>query len=156
MKTTFSTTWNHSKQPRKQRKFVKNAPLHIKRKVLLSAHLSKELQNQYGRRTISLRRGDKVRVLRGDFKGKTGVVDSISIVRGTIRIRGVEVVKKDGTKIMKSIPASNLEIIDISFDDPERRKIVDRKVNHNSKSPVKADKKKEETKKGKEENKENN
>ncbi len=146
MKTTFSTTWNHSKQPRKQRKFVKNAPLHIKRKVLLSAHLSKELQDQYGRRTITLRRGDKVRVLRGDFKGKTGVIDSISLVRGTIRIRGIEVVKKDGTKIMKSIPASNLEIIDISFDDPERRNIIDRKLKHTEKSQIKVEGNKKENK----------
>ncbi len=129
MKTIFSTTWNHSKQPRKQRKFAKNAPLHIKRKVLLSAHLSKELQDQYGKRTMTLRKGDKVRVLRGDFKGKTGVVDSISLVRKTIRIRGIEVVKKDGTKIMKSIPASNLEIIDITFEDSKRKNIVDRKNN---------------------------
>ncbi len=146
MKTTFSTTWNHSKQPRKQRKFVKNAPLHIKRKVLLSAHLSKELQGQYGRRTITIRRGDKVRVLRGDFKGKTGVVDSISLVRGTIRIRGIEVVKKDGTKIMKSIPASNLEIIDISFDDPKRRSIIDRKSKQTENSSVKVEENKKENK----------
>ena len=31
-----------SKQPRKQRKFLYNAPLHVRRKIM-SAHLSKEL-----------------------------------------------------------------------------------------------------------------
>ncbi len=127
MKTKFSTTWNHSKQPRKQRKFAKNAPLHIKRKVVLSAHLSKELREQYGKRSMTVRKGDKVKVLRGDFKNKTGIIDSVSVVRGLVKIRGIEVIKKDGTKIMKSIPASNLEIIELNLDDAERKNIINRK-----------------------------
>ena len=43
MKSVFSKTWVRSKQPRKQRKYVANAPLHIKGKMV-RAHLSKDLQ----------------------------------------------------------------------------------------------------------------
>ena len=48
MKQKFSTKWNSSRQPRKQRKYLANAPLHLKR-VLLSANLSKDLRKRYGR-----------------------------------------------------------------------------------------------------------
>ncbi len=126
MKTKFSTTWKSSKQPRKQRKFAKNAPLHIKRKVTLSAHLTKSLRGQYGKRSMVVRVGDKVRVLVGGFKGKTGVVDVINVSTGKVQIRGIEIVKKDGTKMMKTIPASNLEIIDLNLDDSKRRNIIER------------------------------
>ncbi len=126
MKAKFVNTWNRSKQPRKQRKYRANAPLHIKRK-LLSAHLSKELRKKYNKRSLSLRKGDKVRVLVGDFKGKTGVIESIDLRKEKVLVRGIEVVKKDGTKVMRPINPSNLEIIELNLDDNKRKKILERK-----------------------------
>ena len=52
MKRKFSKSWKSSKQPRKQRKYSANAPLHLKRK-LLSVNLSKELRKKYGKRSTS-------------------------------------------------------------------------------------------------------
>ncbi len=127
MKAKFVNTWNRSKQPRKQRKYRANAPLHIKRK-LLSAHLSKELRKKYNKRSLSLRKGDKVRVLVGDFKGKTGVIESIDLRKEKVLVRGIEVVKKDGTKVMRPINPSNLEIIELNLDDNKRKKILERKT----------------------------
>ena len=127
MKAKFVNTWNRSKQPRKQRKYRANAPLHIKRK-LLSAHLSKELRKKYDKRSMGLRKGDKVRVLVGDFKGKTGVIESIDLRKEKVLVRGVEVVKKDGTKVMRPINTSNLEIIELNLDDNKRKKILERKT----------------------------
>ena len=127
MKAKFVNTWNRSKQPRKQRKYRANAPLHIKRK-LLSAHLSKELRKKYNKRSMGLRKGDKVRVLVGDFKGKTGVIESIDLRKEKVLVRGVEVVKKDGTKVMRPINPSNLEIIELNLDDNKRKKILERKT----------------------------
>lgn len=126
MKTKFSKTWKSSKQPRKQRKFAKNAPLHIKRKITLSTHLTKSLREQYGKRSMVVRVGDKVKVLIGEFKGKTGVVDVVNASTGKVQIRGIEIVKKDGTKMMKTIPASNLEIVDLNLNDSMRKKIIER------------------------------
>ncbi|MEM3690839.1 MAG: 50S ribosomal protein L24, partial [Candidatus Micrarchaeia archaeon] len=73
MRSKFSPSWKASVQPRKQRKYVKNAPLHIKRRMI-SAHLSKELREKYGRRNVQLRKGDRVKVLRGSMRGRTGTV----------------------------------------------------------------------------------
>jgi len=67
MKQKFSTTWKASKQPRKQRKYSANAPLHIKRKML-SANLSKPLREKHKIRNIEVRKGDKVIIMRGKFK----------------------------------------------------------------------------------------
>jgi large subunit ribosomal protein L24 len=60
MKKKWSKTWKSSKQPRKQRKYRHNAPLHIKHKFL-SASLSKDLKKKYNIRNISLRKGDRVK-----------------------------------------------------------------------------------------------
>ncbi|MBC7119559.1 MAG: 50S ribosomal protein L24, partial [Methanobacteriaceae archaeon] len=62
-----------SKQPRKQRKFLHNAPLHIRHKIM-SANLSKELREEYNRRSLPVRKGDKVEIMRGDFKGHQGKI----------------------------------------------------------------------------------
>ena len=61
MKKKFSTAWNASKQPRKQRKYRANAPLHTKYKFL-GVHLSKELREKHGVRSMAVITGHKVKV----------------------------------------------------------------------------------------------
>ena len=60
-----------SKKPSKQRKRFFNAPLH-KRGKIMSVNLSPELRNKYGKRSIPIRVGDKVRIMRGDNRGIEG------------------------------------------------------------------------------------
>ena len=126
MKTKFSSSWIKSKQPRKQRKYRHNAPLHIKQKFV-SVHLSKELRKKYSKRSMNLRKGDGVKVARGKFKDKTGKVDEVSVKKTSVYINGIEIVKKDGTKARYPINPSNLIITDISMDDKMRGKIIERK-----------------------------
>ena len=59
MKKEFSKAWKGSKQPRKQRKFLAKAPLHIKRK-LLSVNLSKGLRAVHNTRNIEVRKEDEM------------------------------------------------------------------------------------------------
>jgi large subunit ribosomal protein L24 len=59
-----------SKKPSKQRKAMYQAPLHRKHK-LFSAHLSKELRKQWNKRSLPVRKGDEVKIMRGKFKGTT-------------------------------------------------------------------------------------
>ncbi|MEM0230961.1 MAG: 50S ribosomal protein L24 [Candidatus Woesearchaeota archaeon] len=119
MRSKFSPSWKASVQPRKQRKYVKNAPLHIKRRMI-SAHLSKELREKYGRRNVQLRKGDRVKVLRGSMRGRTGTVESIELKSGKVRISGVEMIRKDGTKVKIAIHPSNLMIIELNLNDKKR------------------------------------
>ena len=67
-----------STQPRKQRKFIYKAPLHIRHK-LMSVTLSEELREQYGRRSLPVKTGDTVKVMRGDFKDHEGKVEKVDL-----------------------------------------------------------------------------
>ena len=71
----FSTAWKSSSKPKKQKKYLLNAPLHLKHHFV-QVHLSKELRKKYNRRSISVRKGDKVKVMRGSFKKHEGKVVS--------------------------------------------------------------------------------
>ncbi|MCX8146984.1 MAG: 50S ribosomal protein L24 [Candidatus Woesearchaeota archaeon] len=115
----FSKSWKSSKNPRKQRKYRRNAPLHIRHRMV-SAHLSKELRQKYGRRSFPLRKGDKVKVMVGKFRGQTGTIDRIDLKELKVYISGIEIIKKDGTKIVPKVDPSNLMITDFNLSDKKR------------------------------------
>jgi len=120
MKQKFSTKWKASKQPRKQRKFIARAPLHIKRK-LLSVNLSKELRKKQGKRNVVARKGDIVKIMRGKFKKKQGKIIEVKTKLGKIYIEGIQAKKMDGSKTNVPIKASNLQIIELNVDDKKRK-----------------------------------
>ena len=126
MKTKFSRGWIKSKQPRKQRKYRSNAPLHIKQKFL-HAHLSKELRKKYSKRNAALRKGDSVKIMRGQFKNKTGKVYEVSVKKMKVYVDGIEFVKRDATKSRYPLQPSNLMITELNMDDKIRSKILARK-----------------------------
>ncbi len=126
MKRKFSKTWNRSKQPRKQRKYRYNAPLNIKSKFL-GCHLSKALREKYKKRSVVVRNGDSIKVLRGQFKGKTGKIDKVDIKKCKVYITGIEVSKKDGTKALYPIHPSNIVINELNLEDKHRKKILERR-----------------------------
>jgi large subunit ribosomal protein L24 len=121
MKKKFSKHWKSSKQPRKQRKFRANAPLHIKRK-LLSVNLSKELRKKYGKRNIPARKGDIVKITKGKFKKKQGKIIKVNIKMSRIEIEGIQVKKQDGSKVNVKIQPSNLQITELYSEDKKRMK----------------------------------
>jgi large subunit ribosomal protein L24 len=126
MKTKFSKSWIRSKQPRKQRKYRHNAPLHVKQKMI-HAHLSKELRKRHNKRNMSLRKGDSIKVLRGQFKNKIGKIDEVSLKKTKVYVGGVEFVKRDGTKSRYPLNPSNVMITELNMDDKLRVKIAARK-----------------------------
>ncbi len=119
-KTSFSTSWKSSTQPRKQRKYRYNAPLHVKQN-LVHAHLSPELRKKYGTRAIQVRKGDKVKVLRGKFKKTEAKVERVDLQRERIFVAGVETIKKDGSKVPLAVNASNIMITEVDTSDKKRK-----------------------------------
>ncbi|MFP3227846.1 MAG: 50S ribosomal protein L24 [Caldisphaera sp.] len=115
-----------SSNPRKQRKFLFNMPLHLKHK-LVTVQLSKELREKFGIRNMPLRVGDKVKVVKGSYKGKTGKVSEIDLKRLFVKIEGITRKKADGTEIPVKFRPWNLIITDLDLKDEERRKIVQRR-----------------------------
>ncbi|MCE4621456.1 MAG: 50S ribosomal protein L24 [Desulfurococcales archaeon] len=115
-----------SRQPRKQRRAYFNAPLHVRQK-LMSAPLSPELREKYGVRSLPVRKGDKVRIMRGDFKGHEGKVVKVDLRRLRIYVDGVTIKKADGTPVFRPIHPSKVMIIELNLEDPWRRKILERR-----------------------------
>ncbi len=111
--------WKGSKQPRKQRKYVYNAPLHLKRR-LMTACLSHDLRKQIGKRSLPLKKKDVVKVMRGSFKGKTGKINAVSTKKLAAYIDGIEASRRDGTKVFVPIKSSNLMIIELNSEDSRR------------------------------------
>jgi len=95
--------------------------LHKKRKAV-AAHLEKALRKQLGRRTVPIRKGDKVKVMRGSRKGAVGKVISVNTKKGTIEIEKVTSKKASGQEIQVPIHASNVLIIELSEEDERRFK----------------------------------
>ena len=121
MKKKFVTAWNSSKQPRKQRKYRHNAPLHVKQK-LVGTHLVKELRDKHGLRSIPVITGDKVKVLRGQHRKKEGKVEKIDLKTLKVYVTGIENIKKDGSKALYPLNPTNIMITDLNLDDKKRLK----------------------------------
>jgi len=115
----FSKHWKGSKSPRKQRKYARNLPLHL-RKKLLSCSLSKDLRKKHGKRNMTARKGDTVRIFVGQFKNITGKINRVDRKKVRIYVAGAEVVKRDGTKRFYPIHPSNAQITELYLDDKKR------------------------------------
>lgn len=112
-------------KPSKQRKAFYQAPLHRKHKFL-STHLSKELRSQMKRRSLPLRKGDEVKVMRGKFKGTTGKVSKVDLKELRVYIENVKRKKVSGEEVQVPIHPSKLMITSPVMDDPKRKESVER------------------------------
>ncbi len=115
-----------SSKPGKMRKHQLACSKHL-RSRLVHGHLSRPLSAQYGTKSMVVRRGDRVRVMRGDFSGHEDEVTEVDLNRGFVYVKDVTQDKADGTKSFVPLRASNLEITKLSLDDERRQKILQRR-----------------------------
>jgi len=113
------TSNSNSAKPGKQRKAWYNLPLH-QRKMLVAAHLSKDLRKSLKRRSLTVRKGDKVKVVRGANAGYIGKVTEVNRVKGVVLIEGLKRRKSDGKEILIPVRPSNLIIEEIEDKDALR------------------------------------
>ena len=113
-------------KPSKQRKRLFQAPDHIRYKHF-AAPLSPELRKTYGTRSLPVRRGDTVRIMRGDRKGFEGKVSSVDRKKFRIYIEGLTREKVDGTTVFVPVHPSKVMITKLNLDDKWRRKILERR-----------------------------
>jgi len=125
MKQKFSTKWIASKQPRKQRKYRHNAPLHLRHKMV-SANLNKELRKKYEKRNFPIKKGDSVKIMIGEFKKRTGKIESVDLKKSRVTIEGIYRTKKDGTKVSVYFNPSNLQIKELNLEDKKRKQALER------------------------------
>jgi len=113
-----------SKKPRKQRKAIFNAPHHITNK-LMNAHLSPELRERYKKRSMPVRVGDTVRILRGEFKRVEGKVIRVERKYRRVFIENLTRKKADGTNVNIPIHVSNIMITQLNLDDEYRKTLLE-------------------------------
>jgi len=140
MKSKFSRSWITSKQPRKQRKYRYNAPLHIRGKFL-SCHLSPDLRKKYGFRSFRVRVGDKVRVMRGQHKKSEEKVIEVNMKTLKIYIDKKQITRTDGNVARIPFRPSNLMIIDLDLSDKIRKAKIESKISKDKKVVNKEEKK---------------
>lgn len=111
-----------SSKPRIQRYMRFNAPLHV-RQGFAHAHLSKELKSKLSikRRSAQVRRGDTVKVVAGDFSGKSGKVSKVNLKRSQAFIEGLTKKNAKGKELMVPIQISKLYITDLDLSDKLRK-----------------------------------
>lgn len=115
-----------TKKPGKQRKRLYKDPLH-KRGEHLPAPLSSELKSRFRTNAVTVRRGDTVRILRGDRKGFEGKVSRVDRKNYRIFIEGITRDRADGTTTLIPVHPSKVTITSLNLDDKWRKKVLERK-----------------------------
>jgi len=108
-----------SSKARKQRKRQIEAPLH-QRKKMLRGHLAPKYLEAGKKRSLTIRKGDQVRIMRGEHKGEEGKVENVNLKNLTITIEGVTQAKADESQSARMIHASNIMIIRPDMSDRRR------------------------------------
>lgn len=113
---------NVSKQPRKKRLAAYKAGLHTLKKKI-HAHLSAELKKKFSTRTLPVRNGDTVKVVRGAYKKTSGKITSVSVAESKIFIEKIVRKKQGGKEIPIPIEPSNVIIIETARADKKDKKV---------------------------------
>jgi large subunit ribosomal protein L24 len=109
-----------TRQPRKQRNRQERAPLHEKQKQV-RAHLSPDLREEYGQRSVRVNVGDTVEVQRGDFAGEESEVVEVDLRDAVVKVEDVTVEAADGEEVLRPLEASNLQVTALDLDDSRRQ-----------------------------------
>ena len=110
-------------QPRKQRKMRYNAPIHRRRKMIAS-HLAEDLMLKYNKRSVPVKKGDTVKIIRGGLKGHIGKVASVDTKKMKITMEGATIAKADKSQVARPIDPSNVIITHLDLSDPWRSKKI--------------------------------
>lgn len=125
-----------------ERKHFHFEPLH-KRKNRLHVHLSKELRGslKIKKRSLLLRKGDRVKIMRGPESGKEAKVMRVNTQRRKVFLEGIIVKNTRAKEVAFPIEPSNLLIVGI--EKTKERELLFNESAFNKKEPKKEEKKKE-------------
>lgn len=115
-----------SKSPRKQRRRIYKSPLHV-RKNMLKSRLDEFLQEEYGIRSMVIKKGDLVRIMRGQYRDTEGKVTGVDYRAIRVYLENATVTKADGKEANVPIHPSNLMLVKLELDD-DRKKLLEKKA----------------------------
>ncbi len=112
-----------SKAPRKQRRSIRNDPIHANKKRL-RCKLDEFLAEEHGIKSLVIKKGDLVRVMRGQFRDTEGTVTRVSYGKARVYVDSATTTKADGKEANIPIHPSNLLIVKLSMNDDRKRAIA--------------------------------
>ncbi|KAK7418092.1 60S ribosomal protein L26A [Neonectria magnoliae] len=87
-----------------------------RRRVIMSAPLSKELREKYNVRSIPIRKDDEVTIVRGSNKGREGKVISVYRLKYVIHVERITRDKASGQSVPLGLHPSNVVITKLKLD----------------------------------------
>jgi large subunit ribosomal protein L24 len=105
---------------------VHKSPIHANKRRL-RCHLDEFLQEEYGLRSLVVKKGDLVRIMRGQFRDTEGKVIRVSYADGLVYLDSASITKADGKEVNVPVHPSNLMLVKLELDD-ERRELIENKV----------------------------
>lgn len=86
----------------------------------MGATLDKDLRKKYGIRTIELRKGDEVIIMRGKFAKKSGKIVEVNTKKSRVAVENIQNTKRDGNKVHVWIHSSKVKITKLDDNDKMR------------------------------------
>lgn len=115
-----------SKSPGKQRRQIYKSPLHS-HKNMLKCRLDEFLREEYAMRSMVPKKGDLVRIMRGQFRDTEGKILSVDYGKIRLMVDSATTTKSDGKEVHIPIHPSNVLIVKLEMDD-DRKKSIERKT----------------------------
>lgn len=112
-----------SSKPTKMRKLLFTRPIH-RMSSSLRASLFSDLKSKHAINSARIRKGDSVKIMRGEYKGVEGKVTEVFLNSGKITIEGVTREKIAGGTSPVQIHSSNVSITSLDLGDPLRKKRI--------------------------------
>jgi large subunit ribosomal protein L26e len=123
---------NVSSSRRKQRLRHFSAPSSLRRKIM-AARLSKELKEKYSVRSLPIRKGDEVKILKGKGKNKTGKVVQVYRKKWCIYVDKVNREKQNGQSVFLPIKPSYCVIEKLHLN-KDRKELLERRAKGKTKN----------------------
>jgi large subunit ribosomal protein L26e len=121
-----------SSSRRKQRLRHFAAPSSERRRIM-SCTLAKELRQKYGVRSLPIRKGDEIKILKGKAKGKTGKVVQVYRKKWCIHVDKVQRDKQNGQSVFLPLKPDYCVIEKIHLN-KDRKSLLERRSKDKSKA----------------------
>ncbi|MBS3794691.1 MAG: 50S ribosomal protein L24 [Candidatus Thorarchaeota archaeon] len=118
-------TKDSPKSPSKQRKRIHQGSIHS-HKNMFNVRLDEFLREEYGLRSMKLKKGDLVKIMRGRFRETEGTVERLDYKEVRVYLDSATTEKADGTEINVPIHPSNLMLLQPEMDDEREERIEKR------------------------------
>ncbi|CEP01710.1 KOW domain-containing protein [Plasmodiophora brassicae] len=96
------------------------------RRIIMSAALSKDLRKKYNVRSMPIRKGDEVQVVRGTFKSREGSVLQVYRKKYVVHIKNITRDKANGQSVFVGVHPSKVVITKLQLN-RDRKQSLERK-----------------------------